>query len=440
MRRLAIQTRNDTYPSIRDYQQTHIRTSSRLCGQSNNVPTDVAFQFDLSDQNGTPLLCWGGYLAANISCQLTYEIVQRGASVCKKNISLEDRWNRFGEVIYVDAGVPTKFILHIPDNVNVDFWGFSTGIPAEAIGEVGVDLDNSDKGLFPETLYLAHESAIDAEFLPDESDPYVIEDGRSITLKKCAYCSRLLPIDPQRLGLLAFHKHQAKKTKHQNECRACKKWKINDHFNPIRTPDQHHESSTITRERKLLLREPVVLQELKSRFGEGLRSKIWKKFEKKCFRCQDKTVALDEFQLDHTRPLAYLWPIDEFATCLCAECNNQKKEKFPVDFYTEDELLRLSEITGLSLDKLKTKSLNQPELKRVLDDLENFAKRWEPRTFFAVARKIRELEPQNDIEHLLEQRNPELYSRLLFEYNQRPDAVVDGESDDIENELYPEET
>ncbi len=119
--------------------------------------------------------------------------------------------------------------------------------------------------------------------------------------------------------------------------------------------------------------------------------------------------------------MAYLWPIDEYATCLCAMHNNEKKDKFPVDFYTGQQLEELSRITGLPLDELRQKQINRQELDRILADLEGFARSWEPRTFFATARKIRELAPDLDIEDVLQRSNPELYSRLLFEYNPRED-------------------
>jgi hypothetical protein len=234
------------------------------------------------------------------------------------------------------------------------------------------------------------------------------------------------------LGILAFHKHNAKKTKHQNECRACKKWRINDSFNPDRTADQLHESSVITRERKLFLRDSERLQAIKDRTGDGLRSQVWNRFERKCFRC-GTPVTLAGFQLDHTRPLAYLWPVDEYATCLCALCNNEKKEKFPVDFYSGAQRERLSAITGLPIVELSKKELNAVELKRILDDLRGFARAWEPRTFFATARKIRELRPDVDIELLLEAADPELYSRLLFEYNTRISDEDDEELPDADS-------
>jgi hypothetical protein len=256
----------------------------------------------------------------------------------------------------------------------------------------------------------------------EDSEQFLLQEGSPIHLKKCSYCDRLLPVDPARLGALAFHKHNAKLTKHQNECRACKKWRINDQFNPIRTKDQLHESSVITRERKLFLREPEVLQRIKDRTGAGLKSKVWERFGRKCFRC-DRPVALEDYQLDHTRPLAYLWPIDEHATCLCARCNNEKKEKFPVEFYTLQQLTRLAKITGLALTELQKKQLNEEELARILGDLSAFARDWEPRTFLATARKIKELRPDIDLMQRLGEVDQIEFERLDQELRERPPPV-----------------
>jgi len=226
------------------------------------------------------------------------------------------------------------------------------------------------------------------------------------------------------LRALSFHKHRAKRTNHQNECRSCKGWRINNHFNPIRTVDQLHESSSITRERKLLLREPEILQAIKERDGRGLKSIIWERFGRCCFVC-GRELALNEVHLDHTRPLAYLWPIDEHATCLCADHNNEKKEKFPVDFYNEEQLRGLSKITGLSYEELTEKRLNETELQRILDNLAAFALDWEPRTFAATARKIIELRPDIDLYERLKMDDLAIYADLLQRLAERPPAVDD---------------
>lgn len=348
-------------------------------------------------------------------------------------VAVSDEWRRFGLIFRGIAASPVTFELTFPGDLSLDIWGLSGGTPQNISEENRFNFSDSNAAeMVPEAFYFPHETALNVEYYPDESTSYMIETGRDVILKKCSYCARVLPIDPNRLGMLAFHKHNAKKTKHQNECRVCKKLRINATFNPQRTADQLHESSVITRERKLFLREPQRLQELKSRLGSGLRSQVWNRFDRKCFRC-GVDVSLKGFQLDHTRPLAYLWPIDEYATCLCAGCNNAKKDKFPSEFYTEAELVELSGIIGLSIEELTLKSLNQPELQRIQGDLEGFARAWEPRTFFACARKIREIEPGVDIELLLQQQNPELYTLLLLEYNAgvRGADTSDADEDEI---------
>src|SRR5208282_5081904 len=73
----------------------------------------------------------------------------------------------------------------------------------------------------------------------------------------------------------------------------------------------------------------------------------------------------NDMDLDHTLPLAYLWPLDNTATCLCPTCNSSKHDRFPVDFYSEEELSRLAKITGIALATLKTKPINQDAVKQL---------------------------------------------------------------------------
>jgi hypothetical protein len=344
------------------------------------------------------------------------------------SLPVDGTWRRGGGVL-LEAKSAGTLTLQISWNQGwIELWGLVLGRPkppTTATDEEIISLLRQSH-LIPETFYLPHDTIADAEIVAENSARFTTSEGSQITLKKCSYCGRLLPVDPNRLGALAFHKHNAKVSKHQNECRACKKWRINDSFNPLRTTDQLHESSVITRERKLFLREPEILQLIKDRTGAGLKSQIWKRFGKRCFRC-NRIVALSEFQLDHTRPLAYLWPIDEYATCLCAECNNEKKEKFPVEFYSENQLTRLSEITGLPLSELERKSLNNVELQRILNDLPKFSRDWEPRTFFATARKIRELMPDIDLFDRVREADPAEYRRLSDELKDRPPPIDDVE-------------
>ena len=427
MRRLANQSRDDTYHSSRDYQSLQVRRAQRFLPLARG-PCMLVLSAELVKDSST-LASWGGYLLARIPTTITATLSAGGRTTVSV-ITVEPNWQRFGSVLteVSDAGRATLSLEWNGAPVPIELWGVGLGRPnILKLKDGGLDLSLLEQShLIPETFYLDHVAAVDAEIDPDAPKRFKIEEGSTIKVKKCSYCGRLLPLDPARLGVLAFHKHNAKISKHQNECRACKKWRINDSSNPIRTTDQLHESSVITRERKVFLREPEILQEIKDRTGAGLKSKVWERFSRKCFRC-GVSVALNDFQLDHTRPLAYLWPIDEHATCLCAGCNNEKKEKFPVDFYKPQELKRLSEITGLALSELKKKELNARELKRILDDLPRFARDWEPRTFLATTRKIKELRPDIDLLVELKKADRAEFLRLDKELKERPPPVEDYE-------------
>ena len=114
-----------------------------------------------------------------------------------------------------------------------------------------------------------------------------------------------------------------------------------------------------------MLNRNLVHFEFEKRAKKEFSKFIWEKFDKRCFKCgpDSDPIALGEMALDHTMPLAYLYRLDETATCLCSSHNSQKRDHFPVDFYSEDELERLSRITGLSMEKLHTREVN----KEVLD-------------------------------------------------------------------------
>jgi hypothetical protein len=424
MRRLAKQSRDDAYKSLRDYQQISSKTSKRLTttGMSEHL---ISMSASIT-ASPAHLVAWGGYFAAENPVLLEISLLLSDEKRESWTIEIDRNWRRHGGITQAALSNTLNIEIKWSGPNKIDLWGLSVGVPKLPLTdekETSIE-DFNQPHLSPETYYLDHSTGIGLDIENDITDDLIIEDGRHINLKKCSYCGRLLPIDLGRLGSLSFHKHNAKISQHQNECRACKKWRINNKFNPIRTADQLHESSVITRERKILLREPERLQAIKKRSGEGLRTQIWLKFHKMCFRCSTP-VNLNDFQLDHTRPLAYLWPIDEYATCLCASCNNEKKDKFPIDFYNSDELDRLSKITELPLDELKKKDVNKEELDRILENLPKFAKKWDARTFFAINRKVNELKPNINIARLLEAADSTAYGQLLDEYLSRPISTTD---------------
>jgi hypothetical protein len=381
----------------------------------------------LAQQTNTPFAAAGGFVHAKTATRLVLQVSAEKVTT-DANYELLVGWNRIGVAVDAEKATLLTVTLAWPRGAVLDFWGINAGrvnLPERILKQKPSVDDLSEPHLAPETFYLPHESAFVLEIDPDDSTPFSTDDGTEITVKKCSYCGRLLPLRPPK-GRLSFHRHRAKRTGHQNECRSCKKWRINDTLNVRRTVDQLHESSVITRERKILLREPEILQRIKDRHGAGLKSQVWERFGRKCFKCK-KPLALEEVQLDHTRPLAYLWPLDEHATCLCAKDNNLKKEKFPVDFYNEDELERLSAICGLPIDELRLRRLNEVELKRLIRDLPAVAMQMEPRTFAATARKVREVRSDVDLFAILKEQDPRVHEHFTRRLKERPPSVSDLE-------------
>lgn len=422
MRRLAVQSRNDAYRSRKDYQEIHTKRSQQIHSQTGKVIFSKFIEFRESEA----LLGFGGFIAPYNNTNVSIQIEINDESFYFER-NLINNWNRVGACIKVvnAESALVRVHLHFDSCTNFSAWGLELDELSltEDITSIEGFLEalNQDH-LVPETYYFEHSNSIDIELDEEQYSHIEISDGIDIELKKCSFCQRYLPLRSDSPGAISFHKHNAKISNHQNECRSCKKWRINNTFNPLRTTDQLHESSVITRERKLLLREPLILQEIKERSGAGLKSQIWEKFDRKCFFCKEP-VALNEFQLDHTRPLAYLWPIDEHATCLCPEHNNQKKDKFPVDFYSKEQLVELSKITGLSLEELTVKDINIPELQRIIDNIVEYSRSWDARTFNAIARKVIEIRTEIDLFSILKEKSEQAYQSLISELEARPESV-----------------
>ncbi|MEV7519756.1 hypothetical protein [Streptomyces sp. NPDC091371] len=410
MRRLAKQTRDDAYASTRDYQELHQVQSVRVCPAANWNNRLIFTNGPAADTAFGTLVAFGAYIAAETPLELTARL-SRGKVSEDGVFDLSADFTRVGFALSADGQGPISLELSWTGGDALDVWGLDIGPAAIPDGVTHEEILEAGRSIAPETYYLDHAIALNAD-LESSTASAIAEEGSLLHLKKCSYCGRLLPVNMSKLGSLAFHKHNAKRTRHQNECRSCKKWRINDNFNPSRTVDQLHESSVITRERKIFLRESSILQEIKKRTGEGLKSQVWDRFDRRCFSCK-RSISLSQVQLDHTRPLAYLWPIDEHATCLCAECNNNKKDRFPVDFYSDSQLRELSQICGLPYGELVQKRVNMEQLEKITDDIIKYAITWEPRTFFSVARKVQELHPEIKLSEQLQRLSPKIYEDLL---------------------------
>lgn len=160
--------------------------------------------------------------------------------------------------------------------------------------------------------------------------------------KQCNVCGRILPAN-------AFARHKGwGALEKQIECRACK-GAINAVLNGKRTSEQLRESSIRRRIGDLFTAETHKL-DVKA---------LFERFGSKCFKTGN---PLDinrpsEWHIDHILPSKYFYPLTEDNACLLSkEANENKKDKWPSQYYNAEELVRLARITGANL-----KLLTSPE-------------------------------------------------------------------------------
>ncbi|WP_304581600.1 hypothetical protein [uncultured Alistipes sp.] len=154
--------------------------------------------------------------------------------------------------------------------------------------------------------------------------------------KKCNMCGRILPNH-------AFSKHKGwGPLEKQMECRACK-GAINSILNDLRTTEQLRESSIRRRIADLFVadqNETINVSELFERFGG------------KCFKT-GKLLDISKtgsWHIDHILPSKYLYPLTvRNAALLSAEANSNKRDRWPSEFYTNQELIELARVTGAPL-------------------------------------------------------------------------------------------
>lgn len=255
-----------------------------------------------------------------------------------------------------------------------------------------------------------HQFAPEALFISEADEGQVTIDAttdvfgrkRSITLKSCNRCGRYLPVNvPIERDQLSFSNHcvaaHRRPCKHatfgrlrnvadrevvlqleygfQLECRFCKKFEVNAAHNPQRTSAQMKEDGARRRAFELLL-DSMYGGTPKFRYrhqkGSELTDDTWERFGRACFKCGQDLPTPRDMHLDHTRPLALLWPLDETATALCGSCNSEKRDRAPSDFYTRQKLIELSMRTGLRLEDLETTGPNEAALDLLLSKLDWF--------------------------------------------------------------------
>lgn len=338
----------------------------------------------------------------NVKIELSYTI-----NGCKKHTILAEKvlnvstWNPIGgyEVLDFNDHIITDVELTVSFNCN------NEGVISLACDDFKiVDYDyyvNNDvyedfcKKTYlniPYILYLENEN--DFLSLCSIYGADTEENGEIIVLKSCNRCGRYLPINIEdETSTLGFALHCKKRAPckhhnfynykvmetddqnyykidngfvyayygHQLECKSCKKFFVNAPLNPLRNAQQFKEDGLRRRAFEVLvdnlLDKELIHHEFKKRTKKEFSQFIFDKFGGKCFKC-GKELTLNSMNLDHTMPLAYLYRLDESATCLCDTHNSSKNDHFPCEFYSDDELVELSKITGLEMEILKSKSVN----------------------------------------------------------------------------------
>lgn len=219
--------------------------------------------------------------------------------------------------------------------------------------------------------------------------------------KQCNACGRVLPFH-------AFSRHRKwGALERQMECRSCK-GAINAILNPRRSRQQLHESAARRRVADLLLEgenKPVDLHQL------------FQRFDSKCFKCSKPLSfsARRSWEVDHILPSKYLYPLSvDNAALLCAGCNNAKHGRWPSEFYTNNELINLSKLTGADLSLLASA---QPVVNPNIDVNACVTRYLTVRERSNLAKRIRELKKVLVDYKLIEELSPQ--NRKVLGFNKR---------------------
>lgn len=360
----------------------------------------INFEWDVVMENNWS--GFGGYISSNNAIKI--EISSNLSSKDTLRQATLPDWGKFGSLSRESSGTyrASVKIEAIEDNTFIYFNNLGCGeVEHEYVSAAREDILGNMRLYSPEGHFYISEGRIFHSHTLSESSQKQIKLYR----KSCNRCNRYLPFNyPNDDKHLSFTNHCIAPSKvpckhagfsnllnrddgttlklHrglQLECRFCKKFAVNGALNPQRTSAQMKEDAARRRGFELLLQELYGFShQLKYREGgTELIDDVWENFEKKCFNCGTSFSTSRQIHLDHTRPLALLWPLDKTATALCGSCNSEKSKKYPRDYYTKPgQLASLAEITGISLDELENPTPNLEAIKllkeRVVWLIENF--------------------------------------------------------------------
>lgn len=301
-----------------------------------------------------------------------------------KKVFPTDDWSKVGSMWKADSSQMLNFGIKIKSAEKANLYVYQP--LCGTVSEPQLDaaphaLTKNMHAFAPEALFVSEPGI--AEYSGRE-----IDAEKVIYLKNCNRCARYLPVNTgNERNHLSFSNHCTAHHKvpcqdstfsklrkvedsepslilrhgFQLECRFCKKFYVNAAHNPQRTAEQMREDGHRRRAFEKLIEEvtggsPQILYRHHNA-GHELIDDVLERFRYRCFSCNTE-LDKGSVNLDHTRPLALLWPLDGTATALCKDCNTDKRDRTPRDFYSSSQLKNLAKILDLDLTELQTAGTN----------------------------------------------------------------------------------
>lgn len=396
-----------------------------LSNKANDVIFTKLFDKDLGMYGA------GGYLKVNKDSEITIQIkltndkgsVKESTKIYKLS---PNHWTRVGHDLQIEIKdikntfeVIVSIIIKVasaPFEIEIyDLYSDVVKFYAEKPKYFDAFYEKTD--LYKPDIYYLNSN----EFIYDEDKVEKLSPGHIIG-KSCNRCARFLPIDiSDEANALGFSNHCKKKAPcvhnafsrysienpenislvpnkfqaniielggkkylrthfgFQLECRTCKKFEVNLPLNPLRNKAQHHEDGARRRAFERLIIELTrtdIIKTFRVKKGIEFQDYIWNNFSRKCFSCGKKLSKASDMDIDHTLPLAYLWPLDSSATALCKTCNSLKHDLFPSEFklYSKKKLGELSKLTGIPYKVITSKEriVNDTVVNLLIENVEWF--------------------------------------------------------------------
>lgn len=362
--------------------------------------TPLVVSFALPRHSEDSLLAFGGWFACDVPVDVT---IEGGPTARTLTTYPPPSWNKVGSMW--NAGDESH------DEVRVVFTAKRSGrlaLHGLACGIVNhLHLDDARAVLLrnmyqfsPEAHFITTAGKV---ILKAGGAAPIADDKRCAELfvKSCNRCARFLPVNiPHERNHLSFSNHcvadHRRPCKHngfgrlrnpdtdeslsldygfQLECRFCKKFEVNAAHNPKRTAAQMKEDAARRRGFELLIEAlsgGTPQLQYRHETGRELADDVLARSNGCCFNCGKPFPKGRGWHLDHTRPLALLWPLDGTATALCGDCNSEKRDRAPVEFYAPEKLQELAELTGISMDELRDPKPNMAVVGVLLNRLDWF--------------------------------------------------------------------